>query len=207
MGTTSVQLALRHPIRKSDRWEGKLHNLKLAATRIDGVVIEPGRLFSFWALVGKPEVSNGFTVGRSIRSDQITADVGGGLCQLSGLIYELALKGGLQIAERFPHTQDLYTEETRFTPLGMDATVVWGHKDLRFRNVTSRPLFFAFDVSSDWIEGCIRAPAPLSIMKIMIERTDASARHRCVTVRRDHADGRSEMISRDRYYVADASQI
>jgi vancomycin resistance protein VanW len=40
----------------------------------------------------------------------------------------------LEIIERHAHSIDIYREEERFTPLGADATVVWGFKDLRLRN-------------------------------------------------------------------------
>jgi vancomycin resistance protein VanW len=53
---------------------------------------------------------------------------------LSGLLYHLALVGGLEIVERHAHSVDIYREHERYTPLGADATVVWGFKDLRLRN-------------------------------------------------------------------------
>ena len=50
------------------------------------------------------------------------------------MLYHLALVGGLEIVERHPHSIDIYREEDRYAPLGADATVVWGFKDLRLRN-------------------------------------------------------------------------
>ena len=84
--------------------------------------------------VGKPSVGNGFVDGRNIVDGQLVRQVGGGLCQLSSLVYHLALLGGLEIVERHPHSIDIYRDNERFTPLGADATVVWGSKDLRLRN-------------------------------------------------------------------------
>ena len=134
------------PIRQSAYWEGKVENIRLAASRMDGVVIQPGEIFSFWTLVGRPIEAAGFRVGRSIRSDAVGAEVGGGLCQISGIAYEVGLRAGLTVVERHPHTRDLYTEDTRFTPLGLDATVVWPQKDMRLRNGFGRPVAFAFQV-------------------------------------------------------------
>ena len=87
-----------------------------------GTLVTPGRLFSFRALVGPPDAAHGFQVGGSIRGDVLAADVGGGLCQLSGLAYELGLRAGMAIVGRPPHTQDPYTDETPLTPTGPAAT-------------------------------------------------------------------------------------
>ena len=111
-----------------------MHNLKLAIQSIESVDILPREIFSFWKIVGNPSKRNGFIGSRSIINGQVTNSIGGGLCQLSGLVYYLSLKSGLEILERHNHSMDIYTEETRFTPLGSDATVVYGYKDLKIRN-------------------------------------------------------------------------
>jgi len=114
--------------------ENKLSNLRRGTALIDQSLINPGGQWSFWGRVGKPSVGNGFVDGRNIVDGQLVRQVGGGLCQLSSLIYHLALLGGLEIVERHPHSIDIYRDNERFTPLGADATVVWGFKDLRLRN-------------------------------------------------------------------------
>jgi vancomycin resistance protein VanW len=38
--------------------------------------------------------------------------MGGGLCQLSGIVYEAGLRAGLDPAERHPHSRDLYARRT-----------------------------------------------------------------------------------------------
>ena len=40
---------------------------------------------------------------------------------------------------------DIYTDETRYTPLGSDATVVYGYKDLRFKNNLDQNISFKID--------------------------------------------------------------
>jgi hypothetical protein len=111
-------------IKPSAFFEGKLANIGLGAKRLDGVVVAPGEVLSFWKLVGRPSAAAGFEIGRSIRGGAAGADIGGGLCQLSGIAYEAGC-GGSEVVERHPHSRDLYAEEDRFTPLGLDATVVW----------------------------------------------------------------------------------
>ena len=128
----------------------------------------PNGILSFWAAVGEPVERNGFHLGRSIRSDAAGADIGGGLCQISGLLYETGLRAGLEIVERQPHSQDLYTDETRFTALGLDATVVWGHKDVRLRNNTKHEVAFSFDVTTDDISARLWSERPMEIAQVSI---------------------------------------
>jgi vancomycin resistance protein VanW len=195
-------LRLTQPIRRSDHWQGKLHNLRLAARLLDGVALAPGEIFSFWALVGRPSRARGFAIGRAIRADRLGQDVGGGLCQISGLAYEMGLRAGLAIIERHPHSRDLYDEATRFTPLGFDATIVWGHKDLRLRNEASHAVVFAFEVTDLDICGRVLVEAPMAISELDIERQDASdGRSRTVRVRRVLVSGDAELVSEDVYAV------
>ncbi len=165
--------AVDQPIKQSQFWEGKLHNLQLAAVVVDGLVIAPGQVLSLWALLGRPTAQRGYAVGRAILSDAETGDIGGGLCQLSGLIYELGLRAGLEVAERHPHSRDLYaSEDERFTPLGLDATVVWPWKDLRLRNGLGVPLQLRCSVHGLTLCGELAAPEDLAIHELSIERFD-----------------------------------
>jgi vancomycin resistance protein VanW len=155
-------IKITQEIKASDYSENKKHNLTIAAQRIDRVLIRPGKLFSFWHLVGQPNQRNGYLPGRTLVNQTLKAEYGGGLCQLSGLLYYLALKAGLQINERYPHSVDIYTDETRFTPLGSDATVVYGYKDFRFFNTLQQPICFHIDVQSDSIVGQLCAREPIT---------------------------------------------
>jgi vancomycin resistance protein VanW len=112
-------------------------------------VLEPNAIFSFWHLVGNPSEKNGYKKGRNILNGKLSEAIGGGLCQLSGILHHVALFAGLQILERHAHTLDLYKDEERFTPLGTDATIVYGYKDLRFRQTLPFPIFFQFQIKND----------------------------------------------------------
>ena len=180
--------------------EGKLANIRLGAGRLDGAVVAPGETFSFWALVGRPSAAAGFQLGRSIRGGVAGGDIGGGLCQVSGIAYEAGLRAGLTVAERHPHSRDLYAEAERFTPLGMDATVVWPYRDLRLRNPHPVPVRFGFVVGERTLTASVHAALPLPPVTIEIERTDQEGlRH--VRVRRQTGDGEAELISDDVYAV------
>ena len=124
--------------------EAKLINLRIACKAIGQIIIQPNEIFSFWKSVGAPTKRKGFVSSRSIEGNQINTTVGGGLCQISGLIYYLSLKAGLEIIERHNHSMDIYTDDTRFAPLGSDATLVYGYKDLRVKNNHGTALKFDF---------------------------------------------------------------
>jgi len=193
---------LRQPIRKTPYWQGKAENLRIAAQRLNRITLPPGRVLSFWRAVGAPTEQNGFRLGRSIRSDAVSADIGGGLCQISGLLYEIGLRAGLQIVERQAHTQDLYTDETRFTALGLDATVVWGHKDVRLRNDTGQFLAIGFEVTSEEVHATLWSERPMALARVTIEIEAGDQRGRRVSVFRN-TGSRPVRVSSDFYRLAD----
>ncbi len=131
--------------------DAKKINLSKAIDHIEQIIIEEGEVFSFWHIVGKPSKNRGFVKSRSLVGGKLIGSYGGGLCQLSGLIYFLSLHCGLEIIERFNHSVDIYKEEDRYTPLGSDATVAYGYKDLRLKNNLGTPIKFGFVMNQDKI--------------------------------------------------------
>lgn len=109
---------------------GKVQNLRVAASRLDGLRLRPGQVFSFWKAVGRPLGRRGFVLGRELREGCMIASVGGGLCQLSNALYDAALAAGMDILERHAHSQ---TVPGSLAERGRDATVFWNYLDLRFR--------------------------------------------------------------------------
>jgi len=132
--------------------EAKNKNLLRAIRSIEQIQINPNEILSFWRIVGNPSKKNGFTESRSLVNGKIVNTIGGGLCQLSGLMYYISLIAQLEILERHNHSIDIYDEETRFTPLGSDATVAYGYKDLKIRNNLNCPIKFNFCIKDDTIK-------------------------------------------------------
>lgn len=110
---------------------GKVHNLRLALRRLNGVDIPAGGIFSFWAQVGPPSRLKGYVTGRELREGCIIPSIGGGLCQLSNALYDAALSAGFEIVERHAHTQVV---PGSLAEVGRDATVFWNYVDLRFKS-------------------------------------------------------------------------
>ncbi|MGQ2981913.1 VanW family protein [Flavobacterium sp.] len=164
-------LGITQQIMPSPTFENKVYNLKLASQRISEYVIHPGQVFSFWHIIGNPD--KGFKKGRSIINGQLCEEMGGGLCQVSGIIYHAALLGGLEILERHNHSMDIYNDETRFTPLGTDATVVYGYKDLRLRNNLCFPVQFSLVVMGNSISVVLRSEVKIREKALVFEMEDS----------------------------------
>lgn len=194
-------VAIVQEIKPSPFLAGKLANLTLGATKLDGIVIAPGETLSFWRLVGRPTRRSGFAIGRSIRGGVVGGDVGGGLCQLSGIIYEAGIRAGLTPTERHPHSRDLYEEQERFTLLGLDATVVWPWKDLRLVNPLEVPVYLRVAVRDLTLHAEMHAPERVEAAEIDVERRDEGATRRVLVNRR--LAGSAEAISDDRYAADD----
>jgi hypothetical protein len=110
---------------------GKIHNLRLAIGKLNGIEISANRTFSFWKHVGRATGRRGFVRGRELREGCIIPNVGGGLCQLSNALYDAALQANFEIVERHAHTQIV---QGSLAEKGRDATVFWNYVDLRFRS-------------------------------------------------------------------------
>lgn len=155
------QIELSQVIKPSHLYLNKIHNLKLGAARIESISIRPHEVFSFWKIIGQPNSKNGFKKGRNIVNNLLSEDFGGGLCQLSGIIFHIAILANLEIIERYNHSKDIYTDETRYSPLGCDATVVFGYKDLRIRNNTQGIIQFVFDITNEKISIILKSEYPI----------------------------------------------
>lgn len=119
-------------VAESQHQLGKVQNLRRAAAILDGVVIPGGRVFSFWRQLGRASRARGFVAGRMLQQGCVVPAVGGGLCQLSNALYDVALQAGCEIVERHAHSRRVPGSAAA---QGRDATVAWNYVDLRFRPV------------------------------------------------------------------------
>lgn len=157
-----TRLSVYQPIQQDEGSDAKRHNISRAAEVIHTVAVQPGEIFSFWSILGRPTLQRGYRAGRSLLGGSLVLDEGGGLCQLAGMLYLLALHSGLEILERHSHSRDIYTDETRYTPLGSDAAVAYGFKDLRIVNTLPSALSFRIDMTSQEIIVSLCSLEPLS---------------------------------------------
>lgn len=109
---------------------GKVENLRAAARALHGLEIPAGEVFSFWRQLGRTTGRRGFTTGRELREGCLIPNIGGGLCQITGLLYQAALEAGLTIVERHAHSRLI---PGSMAEADLDATVFWNYVDLRFK--------------------------------------------------------------------------
>lgn len=114
---------------------GRSINIKNAASKLDGVVLQPGDSFSFNDRVGPRTLDRGFALAPEIQGDEMTTGVGGGTCQVSSTLHAAALFGALEIVERQAHSRP-----SSYTQMGLDATVSYPLADLRLRNSLPFPV-------------------------------------------------------------------
>lgn len=114
----------------------KVVNLRLAAARLDGTVLAPGQTLSFWRAVGKPTAARGYLDGLVLDHGRLSRGVGGGLCQMTNLIYWMTLHTPLRVTERWRHSYDVFPDAGRTQPFGSGATCAWPALDLQIANPT-----------------------------------------------------------------------
>ncbi len=114
----------------------KVHNLKLAAATVDRIIIRPGETFSFWQRVRYADKQVKYKDGLSLKDGKIVGIYGGGLCQLSELLYWLFLHTPLTVTERHNHAVQAFPPAATDLPEGVDATVSEGWLDLKVKNET-----------------------------------------------------------------------
>lgn len=149
----NVEMQLQH---------NKIINLRLAAQRLDGLVLQPGETFSYWKMIGKPTRRQGYVDGMILHHGAVRAGVGGGLCQLSNLIYWMTLHTPLTVTERYRHGYDVFPDAGRKQPFGTGATCFYNYLDLQIENRTEMCYQLRIWLTDTDLVGEWRADSPAS---------------------------------------------
>ncbi len=113
----------------------RIHNIQLASSRLNGLLIPPGEVFSFNQALGEVSPATGFQQAYIIKEGRTILGDGGGVCQVSTTFFRAALYAGLPIIERQAHAYRVYYYEQN-SPVGLDATVWEPSPDLKIKNDT-----------------------------------------------------------------------
>ncbi len=111
-------------------------NIALACDAINGMVLQDDAEFSFNQATGERSSQKGYVDAPMIANKQLVDGPGGGVCQVSTTLYNAVAIAGLNILERHHHSWPVF-----YAPAGLDSTVDYGRKDLRFQNGTGAPLY------------------------------------------------------------------
>ena len=110
----------------------RIHNIKVATERYNGLLIKPGEEFSFVKALGEVDGDHGYLPELVIKNNATEPEFGGGICQVSTTAFRAAIYSGLKITARRNHAYPV----SYYNPQGMDSTVYVPNPDLRFINNT-----------------------------------------------------------------------
>jgi vancomycin resistance protein YoaR len=113
----------------------RIYNVTLTASKINGVLIPPGEVFSFNNTVGDISSATGFKQAYVIKEGRTVLDDGGGVCQDSTTLFRAVLNAGLPVLKRTAHAYRVGYYEQGFPP-GLDATIYYPSVDFQFKNDT-----------------------------------------------------------------------
>ena len=177
--------------------DNKAQNLALAAPKVDGVLIRPGEVFSFWRLVGPVCAADGYLPGLTVSCDSLGEGVGGGMCQFTNLLHWLVLHSPLTVVERHHHAQDLFPDHGRQIPFGTGTSIFYNYLDFRFRNDTDDTYQILVHSDGTYLCGELRCSAaqPCAVHirtegERFVREADGAV-YRCGTVVRRFVDKRT----------------
>lgn len=135
----------------------KSKNIEIACRKLNGVILHPGEVFSFWQIVGNTTKKNGYKEGRVIECGRLTVGVGGGLCNLGNVMHLLALHSPLTVTEVHYHSDALAPDHGKRVPMSAGTSVNYNNIDLRFQNNTDQDFQILAKVEKDILYAELRS--------------------------------------------------
>ena len=126
----------------------RIHNIILASSKFNGVLIPKGSIFSFNEAVGDISSLTGYKPAYIIKSGKTVLGDGGGVCQVSTTLFRAALNAGIPIVERTAHAYRVGYYENDSKP-GFDATVFAPSPDLKIKNDTPASILIQTEVDQE----------------------------------------------------------
>ncbi|WP_243140227.1 VanW family protein [Candidatus Syntrophocurvum alkaliphilum] len=124
----------------------RIKNLKLASDAINNRLIWPNNIFSFNEIVGPRTPNRGYLPAPIIFKGETILDYGGGVCQIASTLYNAVTESELEIVERHTHSKPI-----GYVPVGKDATVYYGYKDLKFKNNKNNPIIVMSGIDQGYV--------------------------------------------------------
>ena len=126
----------------------RIFNVTLAASRMNGILVEPGEVFSFDKALGDVSAFTGYQQAYVIQNGKTVLGDGGGVCQVSTTFFRALLNAGLPIVERHAHAYRVgYYEQD--SPPGFDATIYVPSVDLKFKNDTGHHILIQTSIDPE----------------------------------------------------------
>src|SRR5205085_11514409 len=122
----------------------RAHNIQLAVQTVNGTVIPSGQTFSLNQALGKRTQARGYRTAVVFERGKKVPGIGGGVSQVTGTLFNAALLAGLKVREYHNHSRPV-----PYLPVGRDATLAWGLKDLKFKNNTPAPIKLSYTIKGN----------------------------------------------------------
>ncbi len=123
----------------------RIHNIKVGAQGLNGILIAPDETFSLLKALGEVDAAHGYRPELVIKGNKTTPEFGGGLCQIGTTTFRAALASGLPILERQNHSYRVSYYEP---PVGVDATIYSPRPDFKFQNDTGHYILIQTKIES-----------------------------------------------------------
>lgn len=149
--------------------ENKAVNIKLASNKINGLVIRPGEVFSFWRTVGSTTKRKGYKDGRVLVNKKLTAGIGGGLCNLVNTIHFLVLHSPLDVIEFHSHSDALAPDNGKRIPFSSGTSVNYNYIDYQVKNNTEQPMQLLLWCDDEKLYGELRSEKTLAQQYALLE--------------------------------------
>lgn len=124
--------------------KSRVFNIKKASSMINGIVVQPGEVFSTNDILGYRTYEAGWQPAPAIVQGRNEDQAGGGVCQVSTTLYHAVLKGDLEVVDRRGHSGRL-----GYAPGGLDATIDSGRIDFKWKNNTNSPIYIVSWVNDE----------------------------------------------------------
>ena len=167
-GHSSILLRKLHGV-DMQLQKNKITNIDLACKKINGIVIHPGEVFSFWKTVGIPSKKKGYKEGLTISKKGFYKGCGGGLCQMANMIHYLVLNSPLEVTELHHHSDALFPDERRRVPFGTGTSIFYKNIDYRFKNNLKQDIQILVWIENEELCGELRSEEELPYRYKLIE--------------------------------------
>ncbi|MGM9549001.1 MAG: VanW family protein [Faecousia sp.] len=175
--------------------ENRNTNLRLLCEALNGVVLQPGEVFSYNETLGERTAEKGYKPAPAYSGNRLTDAIGGGVCQGSSTLYNCVLLADLEVISRTCHGATV-----AYLPLGLDAAVNWGTTDFQFRNNFHFPIKIEAETTEDLVKMRILGTDEKDYYIVMTSGYDDSREGviYAVSYKNKYNKETGELISKDR---------
>ncbi len=111
-------------------------NLRVAAEKMNGILLMPGETLSGYEVLTPFTEENGYMTAATYENGVVVDSVGGGVCQIATTLYNAALLAEMEITQRQNHSMIV-----TYVPPSNDAAIAGTYKDIKVTNNYDTPLY------------------------------------------------------------------